>query len=400
MEKILEDVRKQIKIEGEASGISENIINKLLLPERVLEFIIPLGDKYFKAFRSQHSSIIGPYKGGIRFDSSVSRDEVEALSILMTLKCALIKIPFGGGKGGVIIDPQDLNESEIEEIARGYVRRAFPILGPDVDIPAPDMNTNEKIISIMTDEYSKIAGRYTPGSFTGKSVKDNGLEGRVEATGYGGFVILKELIKFYNINNPLIAVQGFGNVGSNFAQFASEDGFKVIGLSNKSGGVINENGLNVETFLENGIKGEIHNDEFIKLDTDVLILAATGNVITEENADDIKAKYVICLANGPVTRKAEEMLNKKGIIVVPDILANAGGVAASYYEWLQAKKEKKYSKPEVFSFIYDSLGEAFNEVNRLKEEKKDETYTLSKASSFVALSYLEREFKKRENNAK
>ena len=391
MEKFLKDVRKKIEKEGKRNSIKKDVVEKLLSVERFLEFTINLNGKYIPAYRCQHSSILGPYKGGIRFSESVTRDEVEALSILMTLKCALINIPFGGGKGGAVIDPRKLSQEEREQLAREYVRGVFPVIGPETDIPAPDINTNEEIISIMVDEYSKIAGKPSLGAFTGKAVKLGGLEGRAEATGYGGFSVLEELCKIREVKGPRIAIQGFGNVGSNFARFAEEGGYKIIAVSDHSGGVKKEEGLNIQKMLDGkGVEdaeGErISNEELLEMEVDVLVLAAVENVITEENARKVRAKNIISIANGPVTRKAEKILYKKGIIVVPDILASSGGVAASYYEWLQAKQENKFNRKEVFSFVAKTIKNSFEVIY---QKSLEQGITLSKAGVSVALLRLE-----------
>ncbi len=404
MEKILKDVKKQIKKAGKDSKIERATIKRLLYPERILEFFIPVGkENYLAAYRAQHSSILGPYKGGIRFHEDVSKDEVEALSVLMTLKCSLIEVPFGGGKGGIKMDPKEFSENEIEEISRKYVRGAYPILGPDTDIPAPDMNAGEKIISIMTDEFSRIFGEPSPGCFTGKSPEDGGVEGRVESTGYGGFAILKELCNLYNLHYPRINIQGLGNVGSNFARFAQKEGFKITAICERDGGMENQEGMDMEEVLEQKKKGkylplkegdkEFNNKEFLKKESDILVLAATGGVITEENAKDVKAKYIINLANGPVTRKAEKILSKRGVVVVPDILANAGGVAASYCEWKQCKEKRKYSREEVYSFIEKTLTKAFKKVVNLQQERGVKNFTLSRAAFSVSLLNLEEKMK-------
>ncbi len=405
MEKFLKDVKKRIEKEGKRNSVGENTIKRLLLPERFLEFTIKIGDRYIPAYRCQHSSILGPYKGGIRFSEQVTRDEVEALSMLMTLKCALIGIPFGGGKGGAIIDPRKIPENERELLAREYVKGVFPIIGPETDIPAPDINTDEKMISIMADEYSRIAGKRSPGSFTGKAVEDGGLAGRSEATGYGGFAILEEVCRLAGIKSPTIAVQGFGNVGLNFVHYADESGFSVVAVSDHAGGVKGEEGLSIKEGVASkrvsDIEGErISNEDLLELDVDVLVLAAVENVITEENADKVRAKRVVCLANGPVTRKAEKILQKRGVVVVPDILANSGGVAASYCEWKQAQEEKKYSKKEVFSFISETLKKSFCEIDSLVKEKDDEKFTLSNTAISVALSRLEKGYLEKNERSK
>ncbi len=405
MEKFLKDVKRKIEKEGKRNNIGEDTIKRLLLPERFLEFTIEIGGRYISAYRCQHSSILGPYKGGIRFSEQVTRDEVEALSILMTLKCALIGIPFGGGKGGAIVDPRKISEKEREQLAREYVKGVFPIIGPETDIPAPDINTDEKIISIMADEYSRIVGKCSPGSFTGKAIKDGGLAGRSEATGYGGFAVLEEVCRVKGLKNPKIAVQGFGNVGLNFVHYAEKAGFKIVAVSDHAGGVKREEGLIVKDAVKSkhvaDIKGErISNKDLLEMGVDFLVLAAVENVITEENTDRIRAKHVICLANGPVTRKAEEDLHQKGVVVVPDILANAGGVVASYCEWKQAQKERKCSKEEVFSSIAKNLKGSFCELESLMKEKSDKKLTLSCAAISVALSRLEKGYLKKNGESK
>lgn len=398
MENILKEVRGQIKKESERSGIERRTMERLLNTERLLEFNIPVGSEYIKGFRSQHNSIWGPYKGGIRFHENVTRDEVEALSILMTLKCALIEIPFGGGKGGVAVDPVTLSEKEREELTRGYVRGAYPVLGPEMDIPAPDMNTGSESMCLMADEYRKLTGDEAWGCFTGKPVNEGGIEGRTEATGYGGFSIMKETSLFYDLKDPSIALQGFGNVGSHFALFAHEDGSRIVALTEKKGGIKNERGLNIKELtqkkrpLHEEEEERIDNEEIIRMDVDVLVLAATENVITEDNAEEVRANYVIGLANNPLTKEAERILNEKGVIVIPDILANAGGVAASFCEWEQAVKGTKYSKEEVLDFVSRKLRGAFRKMMELKEEKGRDV-TFSEAALMSSLLNIEKKIK-------
>ncbi len=395
MDKFLKDTKKQIKKQGKRAGVSARFMKKILLPERLLEFTVQVGDNYYSAYRSQHSSIMGPYKGGLRFSEFTTRDEVEALSMLMTLKCSLVDIPFGGGKGGVRVDLKNFSKEEVEVLSRNYVRGVFPIIGPDVDIPAPDMNTNEEVMTIMTDEYSKINGDPCLSAFTGKSVSGGGLEGRKEATGYGGFVVFKELCKLYNLENPTTAVQGFGNVGFNFFKFADKDGFKIKAITRREGGVKNEEGI---TFSENkedvfSNQERLTNKELLEMEVDVLVLAATEGVVNKENAEKVKAKYIISLANGPVTRKAEKILHKKGVVVVPDILANSGGVIASYCEWRQNRKEEEFNKEKVFSFISEKLKRAFQEIKETEREfSDDKKITPTKIATLIAVRRLYKSF--------
>ncbi len=396
MKNILEQIKEEIKEEGEKWGVNSYALKRILSPQRALRFQVCAGEEIYSAFRCQHNNSRGPYKGGIRFHKQVTEEEVEALSIMMTLKCALVNIPFGGAKGGVSVDPEKLSEEEIEELSRNFVRGCYPIIGPDTDIPAPDVNTNEKIISVMTDEYSLIRGERTPASFTGKAVSDGGLLGRKESTGYGGAAVLDE-ISFMEENRKMrIAVQGFGNVGYNFSLFAKEMGHKIVAVSKKEGGVSMEEGIDPEEMLshiesEETMKGyrsskEIDNETLLGMDVDVLVPAALENAITKDNVQNIKARYVLSLANGPVTPEAERMLSEKEITVIPDILANAGGVVASYCEWIQSKTEKKYGKEETFKFISDMLKRSFREVYEVGKKDK---ITLSKAALFISLRRLE-----------
>jgi len=395
-ENLFTETQKQFKEIADILNLEPEIIRQLEEPQRLIKFQIPVKMdngkiKIFYGFRAQHNNVLGPYKGGIRFHPKVSEDEVKALSIMMTWKCALVNLPFGGGKGGVIVEPKELSEKELERISRGYVRGVFPWIGPEVDIPAPDINTNPKIMAWMVDEYSKLKGEDSPAAFTGKPLEVWGLEGREEATGYGGVIILKKLQQIFGFKpkETSIAIQGFGNVGSNFARFAFQKGFKIIALSEDVGGIYAEAGLNPEKVLEcREEKGEIagcycvgsvcdtnfgkqiSNEQLLEMDVDILVPAAVENVITEENAPKIRAKYIIEMANGPITAGAEKILEKRGILSVPDILANAGGVAASYFEWLQSKQKEKWQKERTLNELSEILGKAFDEVWELSQKEE------------------------------
>ncbi len=394
MENFLNQIKKQIINEGKRAKVSEELIKKLLLPEKILEFTVKVNNDYFWGYRSQYNSILGPYKGGIRFNKEVSRNEVEALSILMTLKCALVNIPFGGGKGGVAVDLEKISKKDLEKLSRDYVKKVLPIIGPEIDIPAPDIGTNEEIISLMVEEYSKTRKESAYGAFTGKPIKMGGLRGRKEATGYGGFAILCELCGIKKIKNPAIAIQGFGNVGSNFAKFASDGSYRIVAVSGHDGGIKNSNGLKIKEIERKKIlkkcgEEKITNKELLEMDVDILVLAAIDNVITEKNAERIKAKHIICLANGPVSRRAEKILYRRKITVVPDILASSGGVVASYLEWIQYYEKRNFTKKEVFSFINKVMKDSFLEVYNKSNEKR---ITLSVASYIIALKRLEEAF--------
>jgi len=391
----LGSIQKKIERAIEFNGLSSEIAEQIRIPQRVIRFQIPIvrdngKREIFLGYRSQHNNTLGPYKGGIRFHPKVSEKEVVALSILMSLKTSLVGLPFGGAKGGVAVDPFNLSRRELEIISRQYVREVFPFIGPDTDIPAPDVNTNPQIMAWMVDEYSKLAGIFTPESFTGKPIELGGLKGRKEATGYGAAVILEKLKEIYNFSpkKTTLAIQGFGNVGYHFAKYAFEKGYKIVALSEKNGGVYLKQGLDPEKVSEcreinNKIAGcycrgsvcdfqegkEISNRKLLEIDVDVLVPAAVESVITKENASNIKAKYILSIANGPLTEKGEAILRKNNKIIVPDILANAGGVIASYLEWIQGKERKLQEKEEVLKEISKRMSRAFDRVWKFKEEK-------------------------------
>jgi glutamate dehydrogenase/leucine dehydrogenase len=410
-ESFLKSLQKQIEEIGQLMKAPKGILEGLKEPKRFVKFQIPIlmesgKRKVFWGYRSQHSNALGPYKGGIRFHPRVSANEVKALSILMSLKCSLLNLGFGGAKGGVTVDPFKLREKELEQLSRQYVREIFPLIGPEIDIPAPDINTNEKIIAWMVDEYSKLKGEFSPGAFTGKPEKLWGLKGRKEATGFGGVVVLEKLREVFGFEpqKTTLAVQGFGNVGFHFAKFAQKKGYKILALSEADGGIYLKEGLEPEKVLKckerNGkiagcycrgsvcnFKGgkEISNKELLEMDVDVLVPAAIENVIKEDNAPKIKAKYIISMANGPITQKAKEILEKRGKVVIPDILANAGGVIASFFEWRQAKEKKLWEKKEVFFELSKILSKAFD---NLWEKSKKEKIPLEKTAFIIALERI------------
>ncbi|MBZ9569770.1 Glu/Leu/Phe/Val dehydrogenase [Patescibacteria group bacterium] len=390
------DSQKQLREIADILKIEPEILQELEEPHRVIKFQIPVQMdngkvKIFFGFRCQHNNALGPYKGGIRFHPEVSEDEIKALSMLMTWKCSLVDLPFGGGKGGVIVNPRKLSRGELKRLSRGYVQGIFPLIGPENDVPAPDVNTNAQIMAWMTEEYSKLKGKDTPAAFTGKPPELWGLKGREEATGYGGVIILKKLQQIFGFKpkETTLAVQGFGNVGFNFTRFAAHDGYKIIATSEREGGIYVEKGLNPEQTLrclaEKGrIAGcycigsvcdlsygkQITNEELLEMEVDVLVPAAVENVITKENAPKIKAKYVIEMANSPVTATAEAILEKRGVKAVPDILANSGGVIASYFEWLQSKQKILWEKEKVLKELSATLEKSFKKVWGLSEKEK------------------------------
>jgi len=359
--KQLETVAKYIKID-------KKILGQLKSPKRVIKADLKIKldsgkTAIFKAFRSQHNDAIGPYKGGIRFHPNVSEDEVKALSMWMTWKCSVVGIPYGGAKGGVICDPKNMSVGELERLSRAYIRAIAKYIGPWKDVPAPDVNTSGREMAWMVDEYEKIVGKHEPGVITGKPVEMGGSLGRTEATGLGGFYVLEQLRKTWKgatlPKNITIAVQGVGNVGYWFIEFAKKAGYQVVAWSNSKGGEYK--------------REKITNEQLLELPVDVLVPAALENQITKENAAKIKARYIIEMANGPVTPEADEILHRRGIISIPDVLANAGGVTVSYFEWCQNNMGYYWGKEEVFSKLKVIMDKAFGEVWEIYTSEKLKT---------------------------
>jgi glutamate dehydrogenase (NAD(P)+) len=377
---------KQIKKAAKHLGLHKSLVERLSEPERFVEVNFPVvmdngKVKVFKGFRSQHTNALGPYKGGLRFSPMVSQSEVKALSIWMSWKCAVADIPFGGGKGGVIVDTTALSESELEKLSRGFIRTIYQIIGPDVDVPAPDMYTTPQIMAWMVDEYSKLVGKPSPAVITGKPLEIGGSEGRTEATGQGGVFILEELARDHKLEpkKTKIAVQGVGNVGLYFALLGEKLGFKIAAISDSKSAIYNPLGLKLAKAIDyknkkGSFKGyhgarQITNNKLLELPVDVLVPAAVENVITSKNAKRIRAKFIIEMANGPTTPEADEILFKKGKIVVPDILANSGGVIVSYFEWYQNKKGQKWPKQKVIKNLSQKIKKAYKEVMKVQKEK-------------------------------
>ena len=383
-----EIAQKQIKSACDKLNADPAVYEILKNPMRVLEvsFPVKLDDgtvKTFVGYRSQHNNAVGPFKGGLRFHPDVTRDEVKALSTWMTFKCSVAGIPYGGGKGGMAIDPKDYSKAELERISKVFAKAISPIIGEKVDIPAPDVNTNGQIMSWMVDAYEEIEGKSAKGVFTGKPLEFGGSLARTEATGYGVNLAAKKALEKLNIDvkGATYAVQGFGNVGFYTAYYAHKDGAKIVAFSNVDVAIYNENGIDMEAvikdFKENGCISEnkgygkdITNAELLELEVDVLTPCALENQITSENADRIKAKVVVEGANGPTTPEADEILFKKGILVVPDILANAGGVVVSYFEWVQNLQSYYWSFEEVQQKENVLLSGAFEDVWALAAEYK------------------------------
>lgn len=382
------DTIKFVETAAKSLKLSKEQIEKFKNHERIVSVNIPLKIKgklnFIPSWRVEHNSALGPYKGGIRFHPESNLEEVKALAILMSLKNSVLNLPYGGGKGAAKINPRILSKKELETLSRNWVKAFYPILGPNKDIPAPDVNTNPQIIDWMTDEYRKLSGNKNwKACFTGKSLKNGGSLGRNIATGFGGGFVLEEILKLLfkkNLKNLTIAVQGFGNVGSNFALFCYERGAKILAVSDSRGGIYAKGGINIKKLFKKPTNKKladianlfrakkISHKELLKLRVDILAPSALENVITAKNAGQIKTKIIIELANGPIDFNADKILNKKGIIIIPDIVANGGGVIVSYFEWLQNLKHQHWNKNKVVNKLKRNIKLMGREM--LKEAKK------------------------------
>ncbi|NDI34327.1 Glu/Leu/Phe/Val dehydrogenase [Chengkuizengella sediminis] len=347
-------------------------------PLRLLKVRIPVmmdnGKVHvFTGFRAQHNDAVGPTKGGVRFHPDVTEDEVKALSIWMTLKCGITDIPYGGGKGGIICDPRKMSFKELERLSRGYVRAISQVVGPSKDIPAPDVMTNSQIMAWMLDEYSRIREFDSPGFITGKPLVLGGSHGRETATAKGVSIMIKEALrkKDIAIQDAKVIIQGFGNAGSYLAKFLHEAGAKVVGISDVLGGLYDPNGLDIEFLIDrrdsfgtvtNLFKKTISNQELLEMDCDILVPAAIENQITVHNAEKIKASILVEAANGPTTLEATQILTDKGVLLIPDVLASAGGVIVSYFEWVQNNQGYYWSEKEVHEKLEDIMIRALNKV--------------------------------------
>jgi len=396
-------VRSQAQLQKVAklASLPPLLLARLMNPDRIVTVSLPIkmdsGQvKTFSGFRVQHNDILGPYKGGIRYHPNVSMDEVKALAFWMTLKCAVVDIPFGGGKGGITVNPRELSQKELKELSKLFANRIAPIIGPTRDVPAPDVNTTPEIMNWMMEEYSKIVGKPSPAVITGKPVAKGGSLGRTEATGFGGGYVLEHALKKLNLHKKgmTVAVQGFGNVGYHAALYLAKQGFTVVALSDSKQGIYDADGLDPKEVLEHkqqngslqGLGKMITNEELLELPVDILIPAALENVITKENAAKIKAKVILELANGPTTDDADIILYKKGIPVIPDILANSGGVCTSYFEWYQNMKKLRWTKQEVFDRLKKQMDRVTDETFAM--QKKYQT-TLRDSAYLLALKRLQ-----------
>ena len=405
-----EIAQKQVKIACDRLNADPAVFEILKKPQRVLEVNFPVKldngtVENFTGYRSQHNNAVGPYKGGVRFHPNVNLDEVKALSIWMTIKCFVAGIPYGGGKGGITLDPRNYSEAELERIARAYSEAISPLIGEKIDIPAPDVNTNGKIMSWMVDAYENVVKHSAPGVFTGKPVEFGGSLARTEATGYGvNFAAVQALEKLgKDVKGATYAIQGFGNVGYHTGYYAHKAGAKIVAVSTVDVAIYNENGLDMEAIIkefqekgfitnEAGYGKEISNAELLALDVDVLAPCALENQLTSENAGKVRAKIVVEGANGPTTPEADVILRQNGVLVVPDILANCGGVVVSYFEWVQNLQGYYWEFDEVQEKETVVLRRAFRDIWNLAQEYDVDLRT---ASYMMSIRRVEKAMKLR-----
>ncbi len=376
----------QFERAAEKLGLNENLATSLMMPDRELAVEVPLNRDdgslaVFKGYRIQHNNSRGPFKGGIRYHQEVDLDEVRALAALMTYKTAVVDIPYGGGKGGITVDPGELSKRELEQLSRRFFRRISPIIGVNKDIPAPDVNTNAQIMAWFMDEYSQNQG-HSPGIVTGKPIDLGGSLGREAATGRGVFLTIREAASEFDVDlsKATAVIQGFGNVGSFASLFLHESGCKVVAVSDVTGGLHDPTGLDIPALIDHvrkhsiiegcGQGKPISNEKLLTLDCNFMVPAALGGVIHKMNADSLNCQFVIEAANGPTTPPGDEILFDKSIPVIPDILTNAGGVTVSYFEWVQNLQQFRWEEEEVNAKLEAKMVNAYSEVSALRREKK------------------------------
>ena len=367
--------------------LSETEINILTKPRRSFTFSFPVimddgMSKIFTGYRIQFNNARGPTKGGIRFHPEVDLEEIRILSFLMTLKCAVTNVPFGGAKGGVTVDPKKHSQGELERISKGYMREIYRFIGPETDIPAPDVNTNPQIMAWMLDEYERITGKHAPSVITGKPLELGGSQIRNISTSMGGYLVLREVMKKIDMKpeDTKVTVQGFGNAGMNIAKILYEKGYKIIAVSDSKSGIYDESGLDIERVVQHksdtkSLKDfenskEIANQDLLQLDCNVLVLAALEDQITIDNVENIKAKMILELANRPITPEADLILEKNKIMVIPDIIANAGGVVVSYFEWVQNSMNYYWEEQDVLKKLEEYMTKAAKELETACETYK------------------------------
>lgn len=369
------------------SLIADKDLTILRHPRRALSVTFPLkresGEtQIVHGFRVQYSDALGPTKGGLRIHPAVNLDEVDELAFLMSLKTSLVGLPYGGAKGAIKINPKDLTPQEHEQVVRGFIRQIAHIIGPDYDIPAPDVNTNAETMSLMLDEYEKIVGHTAPATFTGKPFAKGGSLGRETATSKGGFYIIQEMFEGKDPQDITVAIQGFGNVGGHLARLLHEAGFKVVAISDSSTGLYDQNGLDIPALTQlTSQKGarlnsytdaqHITNEELLALGVALLAPAALGGVITKDNVDSIKATHIVEMANAPITPEADDVLEKQNVVIIPDILANSGGVIVSYFEWVQNRNDEQWTAEKVDEKLRETILPAYEKVEKERQLRPD-----------------------------
>jgi glutamate dehydrogenase (NADP+) len=408
---VFEDAVARVERIGEAAGVAAEVVDALRQAKALLsaDLRVRMDDGstgHFPAFRCRYNDALGPTKGGIRFHPNVTIEEVQALALWMTIKCAVVGLPYGGGKGGVIVDPKKLSKLELERLSRAYMRAMADFVGPDTDIPAPDVYTNARIMGWMADEYETIQRRKAPGVITGKPILLGGSLGRDEATGRGAFIVIQEYAKRVGLEpaETRVAVQGLGNAGYHVARLLQEAGYRIVAVSDSKGGIHAEEGFDVESLFQHKqetrkLKGvycegsvcevvdhdHISNEELLELDVDLLIPAALEGVIHADNADRIRARAIAEVANGPIEGSADEVMKEKGITVLPDVLTNAGGVTVSYFEWVQNRQGYAWTLQEVRDRLEQVMSNAFAASWQVREHDK---VPMRDAAYIVALRRL------------
>ncbi len=402
---IFEDAIRRLDRAFQYAQIDDEAVMKLKHPKSILQVAVPIrmddgSLRVFTGYRVRHDDTRGPGKGGIRFHPNVDLDEVKALAFWMTCKCAVVGIPFGGAKGGVTVNPKELSRLELERLSRGFIVQIADFIGPEIDVPAPDVYTNSMIMGWMMDEYSKIRRQRTPAVITGKPIELGGSLGRDDATGRGAYYCIKELekIRGWQPEKIRVAVQGFGNAGQHVARLLHEDGYKIVAVSDSQGSIYKKEGFDVPSLIqmkntsrqlkavycdgsvcESVPADELTNGDLLELDVDILIPAALENQITIKNVNRIKAPVIVEVANGPTTGEADDILNKKGTLIIPDILANAGGVTVSYFEWVQNKAGYYWEIDEVQSKLHTIMSREFGNVYKIMTDNKIDMRTAAYA---------------------
>jgi glutamate dehydrogenase/leucine dehydrogenase len=402
MQNPFQNALSQLEKVNQIKKFDQEFISRLSQPDREINISIPIKMdngtlKIFEGYRVEYNNTLGPYKGGIRYHADTEINEVKALAFWMTIKCAVAGIPMGGGKGGITVNPKELSKNELEKLSRGFVQKLSDILGPKKDVPAPDVNTTPEIMAWMANEFEKITGDKTGAVITGKPLDKGGSAGRGTATAQGGFFVFEALKKELALPEKCeVVIQGFGNAGSYAALIWHQAGHKILAVSDSKNGIYNSEGLDIPALIEykkrTGSLSDfpnsknITNAELLETKCDLLIPAAFENQITTENANKIQAKTILELANGPVIPEADEILFKKGIPIIPDVLANAGGVTVSYFEWEQNLKNQHWSEKEVFEKLEPILQKSAQKIFAISKELKTD---LRRSAFVLALERIQ-----------